>query len=655
MVSWPALSEMGPGARARTLGDLLLACVVKDCCMLACSASALLCIACCASVLQFGSIAHSHLNQCGRNLLLGAKTENQDLACASGRGSTEWTGSGPIDVKGVELHHPSMIASFRQGLCWEVLSWRMVQEEPEAVSIIQAACNIKGGLQMQEHEMQAILRLARFCEAEMQLAGKVQYDKVREDLRHTMPDVACASEFTALLAFVVDLGALGSSFLVDLRDFHSQWVNAKKRRLRASSFAAVSELPARYPHVKVAVIKVCYSETKGHQLDIWLDGVSSADINKMKKAALAAADAAENMLDLAEGILRFFHVLASRTNGFGMPEKTCCDVLTHLDVAVGRVCLKRKGMPAGFEQCESLEDVADAAYARIKKSGLENMPAKTWNGRDALSAPAVVASSSSAPAEALQTLQPKVLKFEDGVAVTGQDVLREKERREETCWSNGFNRVFEETQLFSARTLVFQALQCVATEAPILTEADLQIWTLGKQGTNVFAQREFAVGELFLLPMSFDVSNIVEKTQHPHAVPCGVDSLGLYITPSMKQPAMGPAKDRAAPAAKDGFLPLFWVMRRVPPTDEDGMKLVNCSIVMVDTTMVMSTGLGVSPLDRPQNHAHKTCLVQVPVMTNHRVIQKGEILAVRGPVKAAKEKTQRQQTWRDNAAKKSRT
>ena len=172
------------------------------------------------TVLQYGSIAHSHLNQCGRNLLLGARTDHPELAA---RDAAPAAGDPMrIDVVGVAARHPAVVDAFTRGLKWEVLSYKMVLEDEQAVSIIQSACNIKGGLQMQEHEMQAISRLSRYCAAEMRVAGQVNSEKVRADLMVMMPDFVESCDFKALLSFVLDLGAERSGFLDDLRGFLSQ-------------------------------------------------------------------------------------------------------------------------------------------------------------------------------------------------------------------------------------------------------------------------------------------------------------------------------------------------------------------------------------------------------------------------------------------------
>ena len=51
---------------------------------------------------------------------------------------------------------PAFAEAATTGLLWELLSWRIDEEEPDGCTIIQAAMNAKNGLFLIRHEMQAI-------------------------------------------------------------------------------------------------------------------------------------------------------------------------------------------------------------------------------------------------------------------------------------------------------------------------------------------------------------------------------------------------------------------------------------------------------------------------------------------------------------------
>ncbi len=114
------------------------------------------------------------------------------------------------------------------GLLWEVLSWKMDEEEPDACSIIQAAMNSKGALFMLQHEMQAFARLCSFASAiaEQQLVSASVADSVveaaRRQLRQTLPQYADDEVFLHMYRFVVDLRAGSESLCQDLLEFTSR-------------------------------------------------------------------------------------------------------------------------------------------------------------------------------------------------------------------------------------------------------------------------------------------------------------------------------------------------------------------------------------------------------------------------------------------------
>eukprot|EP00969_Alexandrium_andersonii_P180458 7976017-Alexandrium_andersonii.AAC.1 len=65
-----------------------------------------------------------------------------------------------------------MADAVEKGITWEVLSYRLETEHPEVCECIKSACDQVGGLQMLEHETQAISQLKTFCRRSATAAGE---------------------------------------------------------------------------------------------------------------------------------------------------------------------------------------------------------------------------------------------------------------------------------------------------------------------------------------------------------------------------------------------------------------------------------------------------------------------------------------------------
>ena len=111
-----------------------------------------------------GSLSHSHWN-CGvRNILCGAKwcecQERKVCEC----------GSQPIldnnrnySLEKLRAHDDEWAQGCYSGLEWEVLSWKMDVEEPEAALIISIALNKKNEVAMKTGHLEIMSTLVRLC------------------------------------------------------------------------------------------------------------------------------------------------------------------------------------------------------------------------------------------------------------------------------------------------------------------------------------------------------------------------------------------------------------------------------------------------------------------------------------------------------------
>jgi hypothetical protein len=204
-----------------------------------------------AGCVAFGSLSHSHLQQILKNVKGRGKVEGCPAVADS---------DGCFSIDKLKQADQQFANAVESGLLWEVLSWSIEDEEPFGCSIIQAASNAKNGLMMVRHEMQALSAVCRA--AALVNAGQLSAAGVRSQLALTLPELASDESFMDLFRFCIDLGGDGADFLRDLRQFHEKIVDPALRRLRLSVFAVANAIPHGCPHVRVAALKLLYSQEK---------------------------------------------------------------------------------------------------------------------------------------------------------------------------------------------------------------------------------------------------------------------------------------------------------------------------------------------------------------------------------------------------------
>jgi len=124
--------------------------------------------------LPYATLGHSRLNQCLKNVALGAKALSSKTARVTNT-------SGQLDLKTVASIDSDLADACADGLRWQVLSWKMEEEEPVAVVVIQSVLNRKSLVQTHEREMQMISRVSSIVHAisEGNLAARVSMQAVR--------------------------------------------------------------------------------------------------------------------------------------------------------------------------------------------------------------------------------------------------------------------------------------------------------------------------------------------------------------------------------------------------------------------------------------------------------------------------------------------
>jgi hypothetical protein len=168
--------------------------------------------------LTFGSLSHSHLNQIFKNLASELVLGLEQISGKDGRCSLQL-------LKQVD---PEFERYVREGLLWEILD-HSINDDPEALDVIQAACNASNTVGMDAHEMECILKLSTLCKRSAvvtaRMTSQVCFETVRDKLAATMPGMVADPDFQALFAFVVHLD--NGPFLADLKQFAARLLNQK--------------------------------------------------------------------------------------------------------------------------------------------------------------------------------------------------------------------------------------------------------------------------------------------------------------------------------------------------------------------------------------------------------------------------------------------
>jgi hypothetical protein len=152
-------------------------------------------------LLGFGSLTHSHLQQILKNM-------NSELHLGVEKICDR---DGMVSLTPLEKHDPVFALYARQGLMWIVLS-SAINDDLEALDVIQAAANCKNSMAMVPHEMECIAKVSALCSKSSAVAERLSFETVRDQLVATLKGMAYDPDFQHLFALVVNLGGDNGPF-----------------------------------------------------------------------------------------------------------------------------------------------------------------------------------------------------------------------------------------------------------------------------------------------------------------------------------------------------------------------------------------------------------------------------------------------------------
>ena len=157
-----------------------------------------------------GSLAHSHLN-CGmRNILCskkGCECDDNNTQCECGS-QPIWDNDGNYNLEKLRAHDDAWAHGCYRGLEWEVLSWKMDEEEPDASQIISIALNKKNEVAMETGHLEIMSTLVNLCTPSP--SGSMPFEPVRDKLIDLYGAAVDHPDIVNAFRLVIDAGGLAA-------------------------------------------------------------------------------------------------------------------------------------------------------------------------------------------------------------------------------------------------------------------------------------------------------------------------------------------------------------------------------------------------------------------------------------------------------------
>ena len=124
------------------------------------------------------------------------------------------------------------------GIKWEILSWVMDVEEPEAALVISIALNKKNEAAMKTNGLEIWNTLVGLCKPHP-TTGAIPYEPIRDKLIDLYGSAAGTPNLLSMFRLVLDAGGSESPHLQDLCNFIVVHVNPKLRKLKDDAYGVV--------------------------------------------------------------------------------------------------------------------------------------------------------------------------------------------------------------------------------------------------------------------------------------------------------------------------------------------------------------------------------------------------------------------------------
>ena len=618
------------------------------------------------SDVMYGTLSHSHLLLVLLNFANGGHWKvDEDLR-------TIVTPDGCFLPAAVAASDGELEKLLKDGLKMEVLSWKMCREEPTACSLISQALNAAQGMALRTSELtaMAVLSGAVALQLESAVAGEVAFESVKEKVRVQLHMYVDMPGFIDLFEFVVNMGAGKNTFIQQLLDFGSKFVDPKQRQMSLAAFAEVNKLPLTVPRVKLAMLMRAYRKPPQRG---WCP---------TPEAAWATREATS--LQHLEAVLHFFHSTCKPAVA-GMPT---------LDIAV----------LLANAHCAATEAYITCKDPRQEKNVILNAVAKyfekiqTFAKDQGLTVPAPVeqwidfsnckTTDAAVAASAPPRLLPKLIEYDEdtGAPINQQDVKVTKAKQVHRVivpwaeWLTGAvaKTMDDEQSHMAAIQLVLKSLHVRGGAETASIDVSIDV---GASRRLVTASADLAPGSLVIPPCVPKTAKAYKNSVHPQRVAIVVTEKSAvaapqpnvratskkaavtasqlftyYVHPEYKLPEE--SKEEVADDASLEVVPWewkgdetmhpFWAVARL---SQEELNKANAATPQsrrkFNVTLEEKEYSVVTVGDSAGNAVSMTFGVRVPIMTNKNPIKKGEELVFQMTAPKASQK-RKAESWKDD-------
>ena len=155
-----------------------------------------------------------------------------------------------------------MFKFIKEGIAWEVLSYKMDLEDPEGAIVIAIALNRKNDASMKTSHTEIMNTLVGLCKPSPDaMDGHVPFEPIRDKMIEYYGAAADDPHLINAFQVVMDAGGHDSPHMADLQDFTNVYVNPKLRKLWFEAYGVVSPYPVEFPKLKNASLKWAWKQT----------------------------------------------------------------------------------------------------------------------------------------------------------------------------------------------------------------------------------------------------------------------------------------------------------------------------------------------------------------------------------------------------------
>ena len=499
---------------------------------------------------RLGTLSHSHLMVVLRAYMTKAKWDVPD---SKKTGIVFCDAGGRLSITAVAEHENGrpMLEVSTEGLMMEILSWKMDKEEPSAASTISQALNKGHALALKTTELTAMAVLNGEVIAQMSkdVGQQVAYQTVREAARAQLGSYVDEQDFVEMFHFLLHTGAGNNTFVDDLLQFGSKFVDSKLRVLRLGAFAQVNKITDAAPRTKIAVLKRAYRSMPKN-------GICQSPETDWGKIPW-------EMLSLLEQLLTFFHVHCKPYCTKHIQPQSRIDLFyANVDQVAASAFYEtyKQGKPKA-KQKDVIKAMLDATVVYVEQIG--GKQTLTWikfpeeyawidydldgRAKKAKDGEGVVGSTSSS------SVDPRVLRFDEtsGKQITDQvDFSKAAKASVEVAkvpwreWRAGAGCAVlgQNAADMAASVAVLQHLH----ESYPVEDEPIDIEYKEGSGWYVVATEDTAAGGVWLPPCVPQRAKVSEETEHPSAVKLTVSTMDKpYVIANLSNDE----KTHAAPTA----------------------------------------------------------------------------------------------------------